>query len=63
MRSQKLRKHSKETFVSPKVVVTLGIDLENELLVGSYGKAMTFEVESVGHEIGGKETIASDYWE
>lgn len=63
MKSQRVSKHSKETYVSPEVVVALGVDLESELLVGSPGTEVQQSILSVGHEIGGEYTISEDYWE
>ena len=63
MRSQRVRKNSKETYVSPEVALTLGIELESELLVGSPGTEVQQSILSVGHEIGGEYTISEDYWE
>ena len=66
MKSKKLINHSKETFVSPRVTMTLGLELENELLVGSPGTEFSQSIVSNGHEIGGEYNISStseDYWE
>lgn len=43
--------------------MTLGIELESELLVGSPGTEVQQSILSVGHEIGGEYTISEDYWE
>ena len=63
MGSQRLRKHSKEKFISPRVTQALGLELENEILVGSPGTEVQQSILSVGHEIGGEYTISEDYWE
>ena len=55
----KLEKHSKEKFISPRVVQTVGMDLEDALLGPSKDVYMT--VVDTGHE--SYEYAPDTYWE
>lgn len=63
-----LKKHpfapSKEKFVSPEIIRTVGVELGNDILVGSPGKELESSVVTLGHDIGGEYSISSEsYWE
>ena len=64
MKRNMLIKHSKEKFIAPRVTQAVGLELEEELLVGSPGTEQTQRIVSTGHEIGGDYTINDNsYWE
>ena len=59
MGSKKLKQHPKEAFISPRVSLSVDLELEDCLLGAS--KVFRSEITSTGHNV--EEYVGDSYWE
>lgn len=59
----KSTKCPRKTFVSPKVLQTVGVALEDNLLVNSPGTDMMSLIDATGHDTSNYGSVNGQYWE
>ena len=62
MKNKRLIKHSKEKFLPPRLTQTIGLELEDALLIGSNGP-VTETTKIMGQEYVDYEATSPDYFE